>query len=128
MNYFADYRYPLFWQGLESLFGADDDRRDIGRRLRERISIFLADNAPDQHELCAKVRACYKVRSEIVHGRWDHDTDIDLRMADTEAMVRTVVRDLLEKPGMLGAFISPQRDEFLKRWAGSTLLAPPPFP
>lgn len=24
-SYRADYRYPLFWQGLESLFGADDD-------------------------------------------------------------------------------------------------------
>lgn len=41
VSYQADYRYPLFWQGLESLFGADDDSSGISRRLRDRISILL---------------------------------------------------------------------------------------
>jgi hypothetical protein len=48
-TYFPDYRYPLFWQGLESLFGSDDDR-GVSRRLRDRISYFLANDPKTQQE------------------------------------------------------------------------------
>ena len=87
--YTADYRYPLFWQGLESLFGADDDSPGISRRLRERISFFLADNPATQQRLHDMVKTCYKTRSEIIHGRWEEGPEIDDRMGNTEAIVRT---------------------------------------
>jgi len=128
VSYTADYRYPLFWQGLESLFGAEDDSRGISRRLRERISYFLADDAATQQKLHDLVKRCYKTRSEIVHGRWEEGSEIDDRMGETEAIVRTVVRHMMDKPGMLGAFLSPKRDDFLQAWVRSKSFVPPPFP
>lgn len=127
ISYQADYRYPLFWQGLESLFGSDDDRR-VSRRLRDRISYFLADNPKTQQELCDKVKVCYRTRSEIIHGRWEENPDFDDHMYDTEAIVRTVVRHIADKPGMLGAFLSPKRDAFLEAWVLSKAFTPPPLP
>jgi len=49
-------------------------------------------------------------------------------MGETEAIVRTVPRRLLEKPGVLETFISAQRDSFLEEWVQSKSLDPPPFP
>ena len=46
----------------------------------------------------------------------------------TEAIVRTVVRHIADKPGMLGAFLSPKRDDFLESWVQSKAFTPPPFP
>jgi hypothetical protein len=123
-SYWADYRYPLFWQGLESLFGNDDDR-GVSRRLRERISYFLADDAAAQQELCEKVKACYRVRSEIVHGRWEDDPDFDDHMYTTEAIFRTVMRHIADKPGMLQISLSPKRDQFLEAWVQSQAFTPP---
>lgn len=74
------------------------------------------------------VDECYKTRSRIIHGRWDEGPEIVRRMADTEAIVRTVVRHILEKPGMLGAFVSLKRDDFLETWVQSKGFVPPPFP
>lgn len=128
VSYTADYRYPLFWQGLESLFGSDDDTRGISRRLRERISFFLADEVATQKKLCDMVKSCYKTRSEIVHGRWEEGPEIDDRMAETEAIVRTVVRHIADKPGMLGAFLSSKRDGWLDAWVQSKAFMPPPLP
>jgi hypothetical protein len=114
-SYPPDHRYPLFWMGLESLFGADEDRPGITRRLCDRISVFLAEDIKTRQELFDKVKACYKTRSVISHGRWEDDPNIDQAMADTEKIVRTVVRHLLEKPGLLETFISADRDSFLER-------------
>ena len=128
-SYAADLRYPLFWQGLESLFGSDTDIRDVSKRLRERISYFLADNQRTQTELHDEVKACYAERSAIVHGRWeDSQAFHDVHMYTTEAIVRTVVRDIAAKPGMLGAFLSPKRNQFLEAWVQSKAFAPPPMP
>jgi hypothetical protein len=127
VSYTADYRYPLFWQGLESLFGVDDDIPGISRRLRERISFFLADDLAAQRKLRDMVKTCYKTRSEIVHGRWEEGPEIDERMGDTEAIVRTVVRHIADKPGMLTAFLSPKRDQFLEAWVQSKSCTPPTF-
>lgn len=124
VSYWADYRYPLLWQGLESLFGNDDDH-GVSRRLRERISYFLADDAVTQEELCEKVKACYRVRSEIVHGRWEDDPDFDNHIYTTEAIVRTVIRHIATKPGMLPIFLSPKRDQFLEAWVQSKTVTPP---
>jgi hypothetical protein len=88
----------------------------------------IADTPAIQQELCEKVRSCYKTRSEIVHGRWEEGPYIDDHMADTEAIVRTVVRHIADKPGMLAAFLSPKRDDFLEAWAQSKSFTPPPFP
>jgi hypothetical protein len=125
----GDLRYPLFWQGLESLFGSDNETYGVSKRLRDRVSHFLADNPKDQIDIHDKVKACYAVRSEIVHGRWeDSQAFHDIHMYTTEAIVRTVVRKMADTPGMLGAFLSPQRDDFLEAWVVSKAFTAPPFP
>ena len=68
------------------------------------------------------------MRSIIIHGRWQNDPKIDDVMADTEGIVRTVFRRLLENPEMLGTFISKKRNEFLEEWVFSRSTDPPPFP
>jgi len=93
--------------------------------LRERISYFLAENASTQQDLCERVKACYRVRSEIVHGRWEDDPDFDDHMYTTQAIVRTVLRYIADKPGMLPIFLSPKRDRFLEAWVQSKAFMPP---
>jgi hypothetical protein len=128
LSYFPDYRYPLFWQALESLFTSETKTWKVTERLCERISFFLADNAKDQRALFNKVKTCYDTRSKILHGRWDEGPELEDRTADTEAIVRTAIRHILEKPGMLGVFISQKRDEFLDAWVDSKSFMPPPMP
>ena len=125
--YSADRRYPFFWMALESLFGSDD-ANEIGYKLAQRISFFLADNPEDARNLFRKVKRCYKTRSTIIHGRWKNDPHLDEVMADSEAIVRTAFRRLLEEPGMLGVFISGKRNEFLEDWVFSRSTDAPPFP
>jgi hypothetical protein len=128
-SYAGDLRYPLYWQGMESLFGSDSETYGVSKRLRDRISYFLADNAKDQSDLHDKVKACYSARSEVVHGRWEDSQEFhDIHMYLTEAMVRTVIRKIGDTPGMLGAFLSPKRDDFLEAWVRSKSFTPPPFP
>ncbi len=74
------------------------------------------------------VEGCYGTRSEIVHGRWDDSPELEERIYETEGIVRTVVRQIVDKPGMLGAFLSPKRDDFLEAWVQSKSFTPPPFP
>jgi hypothetical protein len=129
-SYFADYRFPLFWQGLESLFGSDTDRYGMTKRLCDRISYFLADNESDRMNFYQMVNDCYDMRSQIVHGRQaDHgdeeDPEIDNRMEKTEAIVRTVVRHILKKPSMIQAFVSKGRNDFLQAWVDSKQFIPP---
>jgi hypothetical protein len=126
-SYRADLRYPLFWQGLESLFTSETRTRKVTERLCTRVSFFLADDAETQQGLFEKASACYDTRSKIIHGRWKSGTDIDQPMADTEAIVRTVLRHLLEKQGMISAFVSPRRDDFLDSWVQSKSFTPPSF-
>jgi hypothetical protein len=125
-SYNVDYRYPLFWQGLESLFGADNDRSRVSLRLRSRISLFLSNDQATQHQLSDQVNTCYDTRCRIVHGRWDEGPEIDRHTRDTELIVRTVVRHIMDRPGMLAAFLSPKRDEFLEQWVKSK--SPPLLP
>ncbi len=124
----VDLRYPLFWQGLESLFASETKAWKVTELLCNRISFFLADNAGDQQALFRKVETCYETRSKIVHGRWKPGPGIDRQMADTENICRTAMRHILEKPAMVDAFISPRRDDFLDAWVQSgTFTPPPPF-
>ena len=103
------------------------DTYGVSKRLRDRISYFLADNQATQTELHDKVRACYAQRSAIVHGRWEDSQEFhDVHMYTTEAIVRTVVRHMASKPGMLDVFLSPQRNEFLEAWVTSKVYTPPP--
>jgi hypothetical protein len=125
VSYPPDQRYPLFWQGLESLFGSEDDNPGLSRRLRERISYFLAEDATTQQSLHDMVKRCYKTRSEIVHGRWDQWDEIEDRMCETESIVRTVVRSIANGPGMLEVFLSPKRDDFLEAMVQSKSFSPP---
>lgn len=122
----AERRIPFFWLGLEALFGPDDGR-GVSRRLRERISIFLADSSVVQDELIEKVKTCYNTRSVIMHGRWEQTPEIDSHMSDTEAIVRTVIRRLTANQQMLVMFMSDQRDDFLERWVLSKSFDPPPL-
>jgi hypothetical protein len=125
LSYLPDYRYPLFWQGLESLFTSDTKWWKVTERLRDRISYFLANNDTDQQNLSQTVDDCYAMRSRIIHGRWDEDPEIEARMADTENIVRTVIRHILVKPGMLEPFLSLKRDDFLEAWVQSKSYTPP---
>jgi hypothetical protein len=126
--YAEDIRYSLFWIGLESLFGADQDSGEISYKLAQRISFFLADNPSDARDLFRKVKKCYGLRSKIVHGRWKDTPDTTPAMADTEAILRTVIRHLLQNQQMLQTFISKHRDKFLEDWVFSRATEPPPFP
>ena len=125
--YSADRRYPFFWMALESLFGADD-ATEIGYKLAQRISFFLADGPEAARDLFRKVKTCYKMRSAIIHGRWKEDPKIDDVMADTEAIIRTVLGDLFADPEMVKTFISKQRDKFLEEWVFSRKTDTPPYP
>ena len=126
VSYQPDYRYPLFWQGVESLFGSDKTWK-VSPRIRDRLSYFLADTPATREKICDMVEACYKTRSEIVHGRWSEGPELNDRIYETEGIVRTVVRHIADKPGMLGAFLSPKRDDFLEAWVRSKSLTPPPL-
>jgi Apea-like HEPN len=101
-----------FWIALEALFGPDDSS-ELSYKLAERIAFFIADNTADARQLFQKSKKCYGVRSKIVHGRYKPSPDIDQMMEDTEAIVRTAFRHLIEKPGMLPIFVSKKRDEYL---------------
>jgi len=126
-SYSADRRYPFFWIGLEALFGASNPN-EISYKLCQRIAFFLAKTPEDARSLFKRARNCYNTRSKIIHGRWEHDPAIDLVMADTEAIVRTALRHLLDDPRMLQTFISKRRDEFLEDWVFSRSTDPPPYP
>ncbi|HTF66218.1 MAG TPA: hypothetical protein VK638_26390 [Edaphobacter sp.] len=130
-SYYAEYRYPLFWQGLESLFGSENEWYGINKRLRNRISYFLADNPTSQKEISEMVEDCYHVRGEIVHGRQALDSDYDDEkmedvMEKTENIIRTVVRRILQKPDLLAVLLSSWRDEYLEKWVTSKMFTPPP--
>jgi len=89
----------------------------------------LISGQQTQIQLHDKINACYGERSAIIHGRWEDSQEFhDIHMYTTEAVVRTVIRHIGSKPGMLTAFLSPQRNNFLEAWVKSKVLTPPPMP
>ena len=114
----ADLRYACFWMGLEALFGAEDGS-EVTHKLSQRIALFLADSPQVARDLFRKTKTCYRTRSKIIHGRWEHDPGIDAVMADTETIIRTVLRHLLGYPELLKTFMSNGRDRFLEDLAFS---------
>lgn len=108
----SDIRYMLFWVALEALFGPDDST-ELSHKLAERIAFFIAENADDARNLFKMAKKCYGMRSKIVHGRWQHSPVIHQMMQDTEAIVRTAFRRILENPEALTTFASKKRDEYL---------------
>src|SRR4051794_18529775 len=97
-----------------------------GSLLGSRFS--FAGNAQTQHDLFDKANACYDARSRILHGRWQPGDEINQPRADTEGIAGTVVRHLLERQGMMEAFVSLKRDDFLDDREQSKAFTPPPFP
>jgi hypothetical protein len=95
------------------LFGPEGDSAELSHKLAERIAFFLAQNSNDARDLFHKAKKCYGIRSKIVHGRWKPSRDIDQMMEDTEAIVRTAFRHVIERSEMLNTFTSKRRDEFL---------------
>lgn len=59
-SYSGDLRYPLFWQGLESLFGSQKRTNGVSKRLRERISCLLADDDQTRQALNHQVRTAMR--------------------------------------------------------------------
>jgi hypothetical protein len=112
-TYDADRRYPPFWIALESLFGRDKRDGQLTRKLTRRIAFFLADNHKDIQDVCDKALRCYDMRCKIVHGRWDNDPHLMDVMADTEAIVRTALRDIMGNSKFATSFSSTKRDAFL---------------
>jgi hypothetical protein len=109
----ADLRYACFWIALEALFGAEDGT-EVTYKVSQRIALFLADSPQVARDLFRKAKRCYQTRSKIIHGRWEHDPKIDAVMADTEAIIRTALRHLLDYPDLLKIFMSRERDRFLE--------------
>jgi len=98
----------------------------VSKRLQRR---FFERYTPEvARDLFKKVKACYRMRSIIIHGRWKDDPKIDEVMYTSEALVRTVVRHLLADPELLRTFISKDRDKFLEDWVFSRKTDPPPYP
>lgn len=126
--YSADIRYSLFWVALEALFGADDNSGEIGYKLAQLVAFFIAEKPEDARDIFHKAKKCYGIRSKIVHGKWKNEPDIDACMADTEGILRTAIRHLLDSPDVLKTFTSKQRDRFLEDWVFSRSTDPPPFP
>jgi len=125
-SYQPDMSYPLFWQAMESLFGSDAEIFGVTKRLRDRISYFLAGNSADQKSLAEKIEACYAKRSDIVHGRWEDSEEFHkVNVYDTECIVRTVIRQIADRPGMLAKFLSPKRSDFLEAWVKSKSFTAP---
>jgi hypothetical protein len=48
------------------------------------LPFFLAGNPADARDLFKKVKICYKMRSIIIHGRWENDPEINDVMSTTE--------------------------------------------
>ena len=112
--------------GLEALFGPDD-AGETTYKLCQRIAFFLADCPDVARDPYRKAKICYNTRSKIIHGRWKDDPKIDIVMADTEAIVRTALRRVVEDPEVLNTFVSKQRDKFLEDFVFSRFSDPPPW-
>ncbi len=121
--YPADYRYPFFWLGLEALFGDEDYTRGFTTRLCQRVAFFIADNQDDVRSIYDKAQRCYKMRSTIIHGRWENDPAIEDVMYDTEAIWRTGLRLLMDRPDVLAKFLGSERDQYLKELRSQRLAA-----
>ncbi len=111
-SYASDIRYMLFWVALEALFGPDDGT-ELSHKLAERIAFFIADNPEDARTLFKMTKKCYGLRSKIVHGRWHHSPIIHQSMQETESIVRSAFRRILEDPEAMATFASRKRDEYL---------------
>ncbi|MFB3777581.1 MAG: hypothetical protein ACE141_08210 [Bryobacteraceae bacterium] len=103
-------------------------KKPRGIQEAKREAAILADNPDDARALFRKVKTCYKMRSTIIHGRWKDAPEIVAVMADTEGIVRTVFRRLLDDKEMLRTFISRHRNEFLEDWVFSRSTDTPPYP
>lgn len=113
--YPPDYRYPFFWVGLEAMFGDKDYSRGFTRRLCQRIALFIADTKADAQSIFDKAWHCYDMRSTIIHGRWENDPKLEDVMYDTEAIWRTGLRLLMDRPEIVDKFVGPERDQYLKQ-------------
>jgi hypothetical protein len=120
----ADIRHSLLWIALEALFGDEGNSGEITHKLAERIALFLANTPEDARELYQKAKNSYGKRSVIVHGRFNNDSAIGEFMADTEAIVRTAFRLLLDNPDLLNTFTSKQRNVFLNDLIFSRAASP----
>lgn len=109
----ADIRYSLLWIALEALFGDEGTSGEITHKLAERIALFLTTTPDEARELYHITKKSYQKRSVIVHGRFNNDSAIDEFMAHTEAILRTTLRHLLDKPDLLNTFTSEQRSNFV---------------
>lgn len=126
-TYEGDMRYSFLWIALEALFGDEGPSGEIIHKLAERIAFFLGDSPEVARELYQKAKKSYENRSKIVHGRFNNDSDIDGLLGDTEAILRTSFRRLLDAPGLLRTFISNQRNSYLRDLVFSrTFTAEPP--
>ncbi len=123
--YARDIRYLLFWVGLEALFGSDDGR-EISYKLAQRIAFFISDSPADATKTFREVKACYAMRSQIAHGRWEDTPTFDDRVEDTERFARTVFLKLLADEKLLNIFLArQQRDKYLEEFVFSNAG---PFP
>jgi hypothetical protein len=55
----------MAWAGIEAFFSVDSE---LSFRLALLLSIYLAKNTQEKHELFAKIKSSYRLRSKMVHG------------------------------------------------------------
>jgi hypothetical protein len=119
----ADLRYPLFWVGLESLFGPDDGN-EITYKLAQRIAFFISKDRTSAREAFRKVKACYGMRSKILHGRLKDHSKMDELMQQTEEIVRASFTRVIDDLDMMPIFLAKDRDGLLEDWVFDCASAP----
>ena len=67
--------------------------------------------------------AGYDMRSTIVHGRWKNDPRLEDVMYDTEAIWRTGLRLLMDRPDVLAKFVGADRNQYLRQLRAQRLAA-----
>lgn len=123
---YTDIRYSLFWIGLEALFGPDNSGSEITYKLSQRIAFFISNDPISATEEFRRARECYQMRSKIVHGRWMIDPKTDLRIAETEEIVRRSIFRILANSDLREVFLSKGRDSYLEEMIYKPLWAADP--
>ncbi len=103
----APVRFVLFTTALESLFITSDV--GVSRQFRERISRFLALDAPDHQHLEDTCRKIYDTRSAIIHGQpyARYRAGIDFLMLKVQEIGRRCLQRVLRDEHLFGTFCGP---------------------
>lgn len=72
--------FLLYAISLESLILLDNEKEELGYRLRTRVAHLLGSNLENRMKISSKIRDLYEVRSKIVHSGSYQVTDADVSL------------------------------------------------